>query len=63
MIDYAPDRAWAAYRETKSRALRHKTLTCGCPNDGRDTYLWSCCRAIVCREHARGEHCRKWVAA
>jgi hypothetical protein len=51
------DRSYARRLEVKASAARRPTLHCGCPNDGRLTYLRGTCDHIVCGVHADGHEC------
>jgi hypothetical protein len=51
------DRSYARRFEVKASAARRPTLDCGCPNDGRLTYLRGTCDHIVCGVHADGHEC------
>lgn len=50
------EQMYHAWQQRKASALKRPTLSCGCRNDGRSTYVRGCCDRIVCRMHQHEEH-------
>lgn len=50
------EQMYHAWQQRKASALKRPTLSCGCRNDGRSTYVRGCCDRIVCRMHQDEEH-------